>query len=59
MEVVVVNGLVMGGMFVGIAWDFKDWMTGIFGVRMITICIYAYRTKTRCGYGGRRCYINR
>jgi hypothetical protein len=45
----------MGGMFLVIAWQFKDWMPAIFGVLMIVIGIYS--TKTGCGYGGGSCSI--
>ena len=51
--------LIMGGMFLVIAWQFKDWMPAIFGVLMITIGIYASKTKTGCGYGGGSCSIKR
>jgi type IV secretory pathway TrbD component len=47
----------MGGMFLVIAWQFKDWVPAIFGVLMIVIGIYAAKTKTGCSYGGGSCSI--
>jgi hypothetical protein len=47
----------MGGMFLVIAWQFKDWAPAIFGVLMIVIGIYSAKTKTGCGYGGGSCSI--
>jgi type IV secretory pathway TrbD component len=47
----------MGGMFLVIAWQFKDWIPAIFGVLMIVIGIYSAKTKTGCGYGGGSCSI--
>ncbi len=56
-DFVLVIRLIMGGMFLVIAWQFKDWMHAIFGVLMIVIGIYSAKTKTGCGYGGGSCSI--
>ena len=56
-DFVLVIRLIMGGMFLVIAWRFKDWMPAIFGVLMIVIGIYSAKTKTGCGYGGGSCSI--
>ena len=57
-DFVLVIRLIMGGMFLVIAWQFKDWVPAIFGLLMIVIGIYAAKTKTGCGYGGGSCSIN-
>ena len=56
-DFVLVIRLIMGGMFLVIAWQFKDWVPAIFGVLMIVIGIYSAKTKTGCGYGGGSCSI--
>ena len=56
-DFVLVIRLIMGGMFLVTAWQFKDWMPAIFGVLMIVIGIYSAKTKTGCGYGGGSCSI--
>jgi len=56
---VLVIRLIMGGMVLVIAWQFKDWMPAIFGVLIIVIGIYSSKTKTGCGYGGGSCSIKK
>ena len=58
-DFVLVIRLIMGGMFLVIAWHFKDWVPAIFGVLMIVIGIYSAKTKTGCGYGGGSCSIRK
>ena len=56
-DFVLVIRLLMGGMFLVIAWQFKDWVPAIFGLLMIVIGIYAAKNKTGCGYGDGSCSI--
>ena len=58
-DFVLVIRLIMGGMFLVIAWQFKDWVPAIFGILMIVIGIYAAKNKTGCGYGGGSCSIRK
>ena len=58
-DFVLVIRLIMGGMFLVIALQFKDWVPAIFGILMIVIGIYAAKNKTGCGYGGGSCSIRK